>query len=86
MARPQKVWIEPDNHWREHALCKSILSSYFFPETRWQADVAVRICESCPVLSQCKSYAEINHPKFGVWGGRIYGKTTRSRLRVLQTS
>jgi WhiB family transcriptional regulator, redox-sensing transcriptional regulator len=93
MSRPKKQWVEVDDLWRKYASCRTMFPSFFHPENRWQADIAVRICESCPVLEQCRKYAEINKPESGVWGARIYGKMTRDRqsrerrhLRVLQTS
>lgn len=41
-------------------------------------NVARRLCNGCPVISQCLSYALANDEQFGVWGGM----TTRDRKRL----
>lgn len=37
------------------------------------ADQAEEMCAGCPLLKMCKTYAEVGHPAFGVYGGRVYG-------------
>jgi WhiB family redox-sensing transcriptional regulator len=48
----------------------------FFPQrTRIRGErirleqAAKKICERCPVLAECRSYALEREERFGVWGG-----------------
>lgn len=60
--------------WAEKAACKG-LSHLFYsdfserPNKRIKREnIAKSICETCPVIQECKQYAHAN-PEFGVWGG-----------------
>ena len=71
MGRPVRKPIEPDDQWRKYALCRFIDNAHelFFPTDRHKADVAARLCETCPVQHQCDAYASMNNVQFGIWGG-----------------
>lgn len=62
--------------WQLHGSCRGLESTVFFhPEgERGRARAArVRrakeICDSCPVLDRCRSYALAVGEPYGVWGG-----------------
>ncbi|MGO1584270.1 MAG: WhiB family transcriptional regulator, partial [Actinomycetaceae bacterium] len=45
------------------------------PDPAWTSEVAdearyiARLCEPCPLLAACRSYALEHHEPVGVWGG-----------------
>lgn len=76
-----------DMAWVDQAVCKieNHPVQTFFEKTV----VAVQICARCPVIRQCKEYAEANDEQYGVWGGvSFYGGKplgTSASLRQLIT-
>lgn len=50
------------------------------PTTRRQIDEAKAVCQGCPVLESCRSYALAHGPE-GIWGG-----TTESERRALRAT
>lgn len=61
--------------WEEASLCRETDPEAFFPEKGESALSAKRICNQCPVKSQCLKHALDEDEPFGVWGGM----TTRER-------
>lgn len=62
------------NQWRLDGSCSTVDPSLHFPEgpkkvRDLQTTTAVKICESCPVLKQCRTYAIETGQQYGVWGG-----------------
>ena len=62
--------------WQMRGLCRGMDSALFFhPENergpaRANREIrAKQICNSCPVLVQCRAYALAVHEPYGVWGG-----------------
>lgn len=55
--------------WRDSALCQHVSPEIFFPEKGANVRQAKRICEGCPVLKECRSYALAHRDLIGVWGG-----------------
>ena len=59
--------------WTEHALCRGIDTSAFFPEKggqRWTPFITARdLCGRCPVADDCLLYALKNRERHGLWGG-----------------
>jgi hypothetical protein len=41
------------------------------PETTAAREMAVQICNACPVLNGCRSYALRTRQPWGVWGGLL---------------
>lgn len=35
---------------------------------------AEAMCGGCPALELCRTYAQVSHVAFGVWGGKAYGR------------
>jgi WhiB family redox-sensing transcriptional regulator len=60
--------------WREFAACKGQVTLFFAkkaerPEARARREAkARRLCDSCPVFEQCRSWAR-EHREYGYWGG-----------------
>ncbi|MEU0545025.1 WhiB family transcriptional regulator [Nocardia sp. NPDC005978] len=46
-----------DPHDWPNRACAGMDTEVFFPLTRAQADVAIRVCNSCPVLASCAEWA-----------------------------
>ena len=62
--------------WQEHAACKGMDSSRFFPPERERASTAAariagakKICADCPVLVECRAFALRVREPYGVWVG-----------------
>ena len=66
--------------WREHAACRGIDASVFYPASEEEAEAAKEICAGCSVRQLCLEYALSNRERDGVWGGT----TERERRRVLR--
>lgn len=33
------------------------------------------MCSGCPVFLKCDTYAQVAHPAFGVYAGKVYGRS-----------
>lgn len=58
--------MERRSEWEKRAICLGKNTNWFFPDNGH--DAYKKTCTSCPVISQCKSYA-IAHDEVGIWGG-----------------
>ncbi|NKR24304.1 hypothetical protein GS467_09545 [Rhodococcus hoagii] len=65
-----------DATWQASARCRASATDMFFPQrTRtWGERIrleqaAKKICERCPVLVECRTYALEHEERHGVWGG-----------------
>jgi WhiB family redox-sensing transcriptional regulator len=66
-----------DLKWMQRAACKDLHPSQFFPSDSGRGALrqereALKICETCPVRTECLAYATSNRERFGVWGGRSF--------------
>jgi len=69
------------NGWREHANCKGINPTLFYPEqgaNGRDVDAAKVVCSGCTVRQACLDYALDNYEKIGIWGGT----SERERRRI----
>ncbi len=66
-----------DQDWRSAGLCAQADPNLFFAVGALEHKQAKRICGSCPVRSQCLSYAMDSPVDHGIWGGL----TERERRR-----
>lgn len=55
--------------WMKDALCTQVDPDLFFPEVGGNVKSVLKICEDCPVRSQCLQVALDNDERFGIWGG-----------------
>lgn len=51
------------------ALCAQFGPEMFFPKVGHNAAAAKRICQVCPVRSECLQWALDNNEQAGIWGG-----------------
>ena len=72
-------WTATDLQWRRQAACIGFVDT-FFPDRpdRYTRRAAIRICDTCPVIEECDTYADQTDEKSGVWGGK--NRTKLSRL------
>jgi WhiB family redox-sensing transcriptional regulator len=66
-----------DQDWRADGLCGQADPNLFFSVGAVEHKKAKGICRSCPVRSQCLSYAMDRQVDHGIWGGL----TERERRR-----
>ena len=69
-----------DTAWMFKGHCRDEPPSRFFPSDGVGVEAAQRICEGCPVKSQCLEYALEQRVDHGVWGGA----SERERRRILK--
>ena len=78
-----KVGYEHDsNGWREHAACRGMDPNLFFDLYENNRDVQLFVddlCESCPVQSDCDSYAERIGAEGGVFARKYRYQTVKLR-------
>ena len=67
-----------DTNWMAEGNCRSEPPSLFFPSDGVGAELARRVCATCPVKSPCLEYALRNGIDHGVWGGA----SERERRRI----
>jgi WhiB family redox-sensing transcriptional regulator len=59
---PLAVWDTSE------ALCKELDLRHFFGEGSWKK--AIKICERCPIKTECLNFAITYGIKEGIWGGK----------------
>lgn len=69
-----------DTKWMAEGNCAAKPPSLFFPSDGVGVERAKRVCEDCPVLTQCLEYAIENRIDHGVWGGT----SERQRRRIIK--
>lgn len=67
-----------DTKWMARGRCADKPPATFFPSDGVGVEVAKRICEECPVKSECLEFALDNRIDHGVWGGT----SERQRRRI----
>jgi WhiB family redox-sensing transcriptional regulator len=78
-----------DGSWHDAAACRGPNHAIFFPPTRLERRTEKRrreqrakeICETCPVLQSCRSYALEIGEQHGIWGGL----TAKERRQLVLT-
>jgi WhiB family redox-sensing transcriptional regulator len=62
--------------WQRQGACREADPTLFFhpenergPARRKRAATAKRVCDGCPVLSECREHALASQEPYGVWGG-----------------
>jgi len=75
--------------WRQHALCNELVQAGQADLSWWFADkhepgnkleTARRVCQRCPVQSECLQWAIDLPEKFGMWGGLTPKQRRRQSL------
>lgn len=60
-----------DHAWRDKAACLTSDPEIFFPDPS-DVDTALRakgVCDTCPVISECRRFAIRTRQSDGIWGG-----------------
>lgn len=60
--------MERDTSWRRQAACWGC-PDLMFPSDAAGVTLAQQICDTCPVIDACRTYALHFHEEHGVWGG-----------------
>lgn len=68
------VGTSPAADWRLRGACREEDPELFFPlgvsgAAVAQAEEAKRVCRGCPVMDECRAWADANKVTDGVWGG-----------------
>jgi WhiB family transcriptional regulator, redox-sensing transcriptional regulator len=66
--------------WMLQAKCRGATAQEFFPSDGSGVERAMRVCDGCPVKSDCLEYALEQRIEHGVWGGA----SERERRRILK--
>ncbi|PLS24968.1 WhiB family transcriptional regulator [Bifidobacterium imperatoris] len=69
--------------WRHQATCRQYDPELWFSTRPDETKTALAVCRQCPVIDECRQFADHNnringYPLQGIWGGRRYG-TGRSK-------
>jgi WhiB family redox-sensing transcriptional regulator len=67
-------------NWRDDAACAETDGDLFFPRKGGHDSPGIRICNNCPVRTQCLDYAITTEQIKGIWGGTT--PSQRRRMRV----
>lgn len=73
--KPTPLKPERQRSWQEQGVCAQIDPDIHFPEKvrgesrKEQTALAIAICNTCPVIQQCRAYALNNREVYGIWGG-----------------
>ena len=70
--------------WRASALCAQVDPDLFFPEKGGNTNAAKRICQSCPVQSECLTEALAHGHRYGIWGA--YSERELRQMRPARPS
>ncbi|GHE49817.1 hypothetical protein GCM10018785_19220 [Streptomyces longispororuber] len=78
------TWVPLRQDWIRRAACTDEDPELFFPvgttgPAEREQEEAKRICERCPVMRQCLTYALRSGQTSGVWGGK--GERELAELR-----
>ena len=69
--------------WMGDAQCAQTDPELFFPEKGGKPASAKRICETCPVKTDCLEYA-LEHQESGVWAGTTENDRRKIRRQRAQ--
>lgn len=74
-AKPELVELPRSQAWRDEAACAGADTGLFYPEhdrSQQKKERAMQICQSCPVIRQCREVAIANLEVHGVWAGEDF--------------
>ena len=70
------------DNWKDHAACKGLDISVFFPGTGLRTSAVEKYCSVCPVIGPCLREALQGNRVSGIWGGTTQGQ----RLRIMRNN
>jgi WhiB family transcriptional regulator, redox-sensing transcriptional regulator len=70
--------VTEDVQWQNRGLCRSgrYDPNLWYPEgpdSERKSAKPIKVCCTCPVMTQCRAWALAKHEIFGVWGGLSEG-------------
>ncbi|MCI0386195.1 WhiB family transcriptional regulator [Streptomyces sp. CNQ085] len=77
--------------WMDHAACRDVDPELFFPDTggpNKNTEIALSYCARCPVLADCRAYADHMESQrgdrysSGIWGGTTERERLNARRRA----
>jgi WhiB family transcriptional regulator, redox-sensing transcriptional regulator len=73
--------------WADDAACKGLSHLFFQAATTGTFDHkiearAIKTCNRCAVIQQCRTYALNANERFGVWGGMTPKQLVDERMRL----
>ncbi len=72
--------MDDEFDWRSLGECRNHDPELFFSGSHPHGDAAAKlVCQSCPVRTECLTYAVVTAQRYGVWGG--VGADERALLR-----
>lgn len=82
--------------WMRRALCLTGIRLGLMKPDDWYPDwgqktsprtqLAIRVCQACPVRRQCLAWAVATGEQHGIWGGKMYDELTRIRNERKKTA
>jgi len=75
-----------DRSWHNRAACSDVNPELFFESSPEFVDAAKRICQPCPVRTECLEFAITTHQDDGVWGGLTEDERAGIRRRRSRTA
>ena len=78
------VAAEDTMRWQERALCAQVDPEAFFPDKGATTRDAKRVCQSCPVRSECLEDALRHNEGFGIRGGLTERERRHLKRRIVQ--
>lgn len=85
--KPEQAFIQLVNAIRKHGepVCMTTDPELWFPDVGGEGTnvrKVKKLCQACPVRSECLTFALANHEPYGIWGGL----STRERQRLQRSS
>jgi len=79
-----------DREWMTRASCRGKRPEIFAPESQGVGqlnliDEAIAICQHCPVINECRRYADNPKITYGVWGGQWINRTKNASYEAVDS-
>lgn len=64
-----------NGNWRLEGVCRDEDPEKFFPNATDRRAIldATAVCFTCPVMAQCRQWAQDTKQGYGIWGGKNFG-------------
>ena len=70
-----------DEDWRTESVCRQGYDpEIWYPLNVAESRLGVAICQTCPVIQQCLTYATAHQERHGTWGGLSEWQRQQGRL------
>ncbi len=81
--------LESNYKWQDSASCKSVDPEIFFHPDNQRGDDKIErvrqakvVCQTCPVIIECRNFAIDTRQDFGIWGGLDEDELYTLRMRI----